>query len=1805
MNIRSFLLLLLGVLIIIFNYIYGNAISGFLSVCITGSIIYYLFQMFFERNILNQVRNANGNPVAMQKAGRLTKRYRAMFNFLLMTALFVSAVICIRNVAMPREDKPYFYNNEYHAISNSSITFSNDLPLYKQDDVMEGGKIVLQNAGKNVTLQSQNYYKPIFVEGKEPGRYQLVNKIYNKKIKNEFGFSNGGTSVKIQIAEKSQWLKKLMGKAGASIYTVSISSNESELFGDQGGTVNETFTFSGPALKKGMSLYNLMFEQEIIQAPSPATMQVLQHLMQEFGNSYLLAANEDESGGYYYFPTKSFIDNGYKLTIENQTVPAAVSNKASIAKDQFFYIGFNNSKEKMMVTSVADSKTASLIFDHPSKYWLSVPQENQVLNHKALAFLTNDFDQVIDGKSKEGFYFHNFGLITDATFEGRLNYIISKPTDPLQVHIQDLKATANATASSSIFTLTSSDPTVQFDFEIKDYSENGFSFSKMLLYAGVVYIAMLMVLIFFPGKDIGRIEAIIFTVIYGLFIVRMIMYWRLATFPPLENISKHELNNTILNFDFNFFVELPIPLTVIWLFLFLGILVVFRVYGEQLKGFFNKITNNFILTNKRSVVQSYGLLMLGILIFNIINNKVLGIEILIRILSIIVPLILYLIFSIISNNHFELNQKWVDTKDRKFIREIKAYFYYFVNNPAFAISMITLAYFAIADRGFAVLFVLFLILKSILLSFLKKSYNSEQSKFWQMIWRPNNFWFYGIVALILYFVVLSVKSLFYYALLYYMWLIGIVLGLVLLFVYFFYKDKKRLLQGTAITFILYLIVVAIPFTRHSMDHFITEEIKHVQYRISILNQPISDLLMQNEYSSFSTRKIIETAENQWFINSYISKEYDSDRTINLRPYNRIGVNYNTQTRDVVLARFVIGEMGNTTMYLILTLCVFPLLIYLISFKFTDDDGQYFKINRHTYPGVIPLILFFTICLFVWLTSTNRFVFFGQDYPFLSLTSKTSMILPLLLLGITLVQRPKAKSSEKVNIQSGFARYVLFIGLVVFFALITVTPHTLTSKNFSVIVDNTQRKIDQELNAILTTVQDSISVSNPKFTYLDMIAALKVSPEFESFLDNEIEDPYTKSIVEEFVNKPYKAFQVHSPLYVQYDDYRYAAMYNQHFYLELTPVENEEVWHGSIAQAPMANNAAVTLTYDNVSTDINVPSFKSDNANNLQIALLPQSWLADESGNIAIIDVNKSNANPTSLSIFKDVKNIFDQRSTSFATTIYSNDLVAVTQVGKRFTLQFEDRSNQYAINKWINGKYRILYPQRPKNMWIHHFARSIKAIYNEQDAYRGRYNISLDFVLNKKVEQMLQQKLAPYLKDKKFKYSVIAADGDGHIHLMQDFVSNRKIIDPNDDYTVYSLKQQQFFFSNIRNERDQWGEANLLNMMLGPGSSIKPLIAGVVTSQVNAGWEHLVLNGVAGDQSHYAGFKMVKPWIKEVQDGGSFDLPSYISKSSNFYQSLFLFLGSYPKESFVKDGKASLANVLTSNARANNSFPSMNFNGANMYFSNYNKGNNNWPRTNYQEEKKKFYFGNENSLIANGMELNANLITKEKNKDNQYAGAYDRVNIIDSASYVLLQKLGSANYLWSMPEESSFLQSLRSPHEIHQNVNIGLKTATLGGYPYQLSAFKMLEMYGSLLTQNRAYRLHLDSRKVKYEPWHVDETWGGNAVYNQFLSANIFKGMSDVISAGTARSLNRPDANYYYYAKTGTINEQGSAVKSSKRLIVAISNKDLTVADNVGKTKVYLLYFMSDRTGSVDYALVNQIVAEAMKSSGFKNYFNN
>lgn len=1816
---------LFAAIIITLNIMFGSLISWFLSITLIVIALYFVLQLNLE-DIVNAVFEKNAErtksePQFGHKLYLFGKKWESILKFSCLTIVFVAAAVCTYFTMNPSGSNPWFLNNEYHGLSNTGIAFDKNLKLTSNstDSNIANGSINITSTGTAQTLTFNHYYQPVVLANKDR-KGSLLNNIFPQNITKNFGFQNNQNTIDLTIEElKPNLFQRVFSddKNGLK-FNIHIRSNNQELLEQYNlnAPFEDQITIESSNLKIGSSLFDLLLNARTFEASQNETYQILEQILMEFGASYILAHYENDQKNYRFFPGIDFFNNNYQFTVDGKTLKPQIKNSATIADEAKFYIGFNNYKKLLYFESVnteayaLQTKTTALIFDYPNTFMLKSPG-NQEVGNKNIRFITNDFDRIITDDLKEGFYFTTYDLKVDKTISGSIDYVSGKPNSALALNITDYNTSnAQQTIVNNKFSLQSKDGAYAFLFQVRDFSANGFSPEKTIFYLGIVFFAFIILTVGFPGKKLQRIEPIILMVILALTTLRFILYWRVATFPPLENISKYELEQTLINFDFNLGFQLPIPLTVIWILLFVLTIIVYRFLTKNKNNFsVLDIFNKNGVTSKKIQIQ-YLFFIGGVFAIHILNSKILHIEILTRILTILVPLIGYIIFAGKSNAlyHYEKMPLKYGGK-KKFLEHIYAYFYYFFKNPTTLITLSTLVFFAICDRGFAILFFLFLLLKNIFLNLLKKPLTGSNVSIKNRMLQPQNYWIFGFIAFALYLCLLSIKPLFYYMLTYKMVIISIILFFIALLLYIILNKKLVNKLSLAIA-LIWTTLAVIPPTHNWIDHQMNDIVKHVQYRASIIYQPIGDLLQQNDYTSFKTRKIIETAENQWFINSYISKPYDQSATINLRAHSRIGVDYPTQTRDVVMARYVISEWGDFSMYLILFLMLAPMIIYLLSFnlQLVTDDNQLQKRDIGSYTGLIPLIILFTLALFVWLTSTNRFVFFGQDFPFLSLTSKLSVLMPLLLFAITLIQVPTPKHSFKVEVKNNALKYALFVTLIAIFALTTVKENELNNENFSIVMETTKKHIDVDLNNILVDIQDSLVANKQKITYTKVIQALQVHPNFDKLKNETIQDAYSKSILTNLIEKPSSAFQLSNPLFMVYTGGRYNAMYNKNLYLELPPIEHRKIWQGSIIESLQSTNSTTALLkYNNETQHVTLPFFVNDPSRNIQFAILPKNWFYDAKENVGLLHVLNATKTSTQVFIYKNMQKNMVQTGTSFVNTINFDDLVTVYNGKQNYALGFQSEGNKFALNKWINGGYKIIYPLKENYFWPYSYANAIREAYSNDSMLVANNYITLDYNLSKNVQETIETfanttKLPQF---QNFNFSVIGADGDGNIRFMNDYVNNRKKLDPNDENTIYNLQRKQFFYSNAKNERDQWGNRNLLNLYLGPGSSIKPLTTGVIASGVNAGWEQLVLNYTNyGELQNFGGLKLRRPWKNDEHYGGNYDIVSFIKHSSNYYQGVMLFLGSYSKEAFAKNNQYNLNNLLTATAGANNSYPVLNYRGQTMYLPNLAGKKGNWPLTD-KNETVKTYFGNENSILANGLEQNVSLKTKDKDKLDGKPTSSDKVNYVDPYLYNILSKKQNTGYLWSFPEESYFLMADRVSDEIQQNFNLGLVTPTLGGYPMRITPYKMAEMYLSMFTQNRNLRLGVVDQKVEKQPWQIDQTWGNG--FHQFMASQVFMGMKQVLNGGTGNAISDLKGkypNYHFYAKTGTINEQQSGRYSSRRLVIMITNKDLTQTENVGKSKVYALYFVTDNSKNFDWAMVKSIVDQTIRSKSFEYYFN-
>lgn len=730
----------------------------------------------------------------------------------------------------------------------------------------------------------------------------------------------------------------------------------------------------------------------------------------------------------------------------------------------------------------------------------------------------------------------------------------------------------------------------------------------------------------------------------------------------------------------------------------------------------------------------------------------------------------------------------------------------------------------------------------------------------------------------------------------------------------------------------------------------------------------------------------------------------------------------------------------------------------------------------------------------------------------------------------------------------------------------------------------------------------------------ILSVLTESDEFKALYDTS--DVYSRSIFDILRKNPALTLRQDSPIYIRFDSDRYQSVYNEHLYLELPPYEDKTTWKGNLYQESADSTVYPVLRIHNRTiTPDRFPFFASSDGGTLKVAVLPAVWFAETNEPIVLLNLQNSvKRKTTTIDIISSQKGeVLNQDISGFVNRFDIDELAQVSEDTRNFLVSFS-KNNAHAFMRsyWVNGKQRMVYPMGEKFFWPYNYTNALKTAYTTDSLLRADAQISLDYVLNKRVGDTVLYSQNKLRRVRNFKFAVIAADGDGKIRLMQDYVKNREIIDPNNALAIEKLNQEYFFFSNNKKERDQWGNTNLLHLAYGPGSSIKPLVFASIASQLNLGWENLFLQAPQADAfsiqegnskasaNQYAGylFPKQKGWIDEHGERlGSIKPVQYLQTSSNFYHSILMFLGSYHRQDFKKNNQYRLENVLSAKLNdPKNKFPALEVSGISYRLKSF--GEKAWPRSSPDEST---YFGNEKSLLAVGIDKNLGLIVEDIDKTDRSIKGKGRVDFADSIAFRKLRGKQVGGFLWSFPEQSYFIQAERKHPNALTNFFNGLKNPTLGGSPYSVTPLKMTEMFGKMISQNKDYSLHLDQRSLAQSPWKIDSTWQRG--FPNFMRNNVLKGMEQVlVGTGTAAQMFggvSTHNGYFCYAKTGTIKE--GKQNDSKRLALVISKNDL-LQDATQANKFYVVYFTANEAENQDWGLYRAIINQIMASKSFKKY---
>ena len=504
--------------------------------------------------------------------------------------------------------------------------------------------------------------------------------------------------------------------------------------------------------------------------------------------------------------------------------------------------------------------------------------------------------------------------------------------------------------------------------------------------------------------------------------------------------------------------------------------------------------------------------------------------------------------------------------------------------------------------------------------------------------------------------------------------------------------------------------------------------------------------------------------------------------------------------------------------------------------------------------------------------------------------------------------------------------------------------------------------------------------------------------------------------------------------------------------------------------------------------------------------------------------------------------------------------------------------------------------------------------------------------------------------------SVFVGNSDGEILAMSDYNANPIFrVDPNDQRRIAHMRWHSSLFSDFSDDRGLNGNFNLMPLMIGPGSSLKPITFAATASTVDEDWNNFRLMGSLGGASIEDGYYVTNKYAgkdfntKNPKDrfrsissdeppfNGECDVAFYLYKSSNFFNSVMAYLGSY--------SEASLQGGVFTDAHAN--------------FSQY--GTAEFPIVRNHGRLQRF----SHVFDARGADAEPILMKRysdlfgvysqspsslKKDKRNAFMRDYMNSNTLDPAlratslhAFALREKdPNKRRYMqpgegWALPEPSFIDFPMRAdPTEISYSQQI--KTLTLGMRRIvSVSPLKMGEMFSRVFLLDRNFHFTLSGERRPSRVDFLTPAYSSVGDYLGMLQGNrsFYQGLhrctmvagNEVVDGqtmnykknGTASYLSnvrRPD-NLHFYAKTGTIDNMD--LNQSNLLAVVITNGDMRKAkinDNQlvidgHPLKFYVVYIFMDKTLGSKFPIAktkkiplqNGAVQRVVNSQRFRKFF--
>lgn len=1739
------------------------------------------------------------------------------WQYVVFAGLGLAAALTLRSYLSPPER--LLPNTSRHVLEHLGFSFRDELTLVNDrrptDALWDArrGQLRLRAGAEGFRLEGEEFGEPIFTENE--GSFVLANPAFSRSV---------GQSLTLRLND-TLTLRLLTRAADAEGRPYAVEWNVRGRKPDV-----HPLTLRQP-LAVGMSLGGLLARTEAT-LPVPASSAAALDSAWLLRSRFVPGEKPAPDAPLTLFAPPSLWAGVQAVAVDDQPQkrPGATRFSVLLQPGQRFFFGLWGGRNREYELGHGPGGEAEWRLRFPERHYL----KRGVRAGESL-FLTSSPQEVTRNEQLAGYYFPWFRRDDNRHHvAANLSYGEGPARQALRLHLlgldqNDLAPNArNTFAPGDTLRLTTARPTaarVRWLFRVADLgTENPLGAGHLMGFTLLLTALILFTVYLNPGGALSPTEALSYLLLLALLTVRSVLLWRVSTFLPTDDVTARE---------FAFLRGLGLRSfgwSAVGAVLFFVLVGAWKWKGSAMAAGLAR------WTKKHSEgLSPKSLLWLGLYGgAGAVKEASAVVEELERFGAVLLPVAAY--FFIEGWSLYQLHRAGKLAPGYRGYRLLTA-----LN------ALVCLGYLALSDAGFGVVFGIGLLLVALVrqLTFPDHQQGSLRGKLARFVLTLGGL-FVGLTAL-----AYLMAGVFEYT----TWVVGAVGAGLLASAWVLRKravafGEKTWLKPGLLAGMLALAGVAVLLLTNPLTALVQSK-KHMKYRAEVLIRSADEVMAREafRFGRGDDAKLLEAAQNQWIIQYFYEKgRFRFGEYFRLVPHFKKGSTYLTQISDLVTTRYLIGEH---TEAVVVGLLVLMLLLLASALGHRNPFNWAAKLR------VQVLCLLFAVGFFIWLAATNRTVFLGQDFPLLSLNSKLTVFFTYgLLLAVVLLGERAARVTDAPEYRlrrtfnpAGTAAFAWVAGLVLALGVGLVwifEPYNANVRSFN--LDGTARQLDSALDGL-----------NPEFREFQRTHRAPSLPALVAAFDRFMAKKGPPALAGQppFVRSAYGAFR-EKLVYENHPDQlihlrrnaegHYEFAVNRLFYNVYSPDAFNEVWQGHVlaAKGPQelhlrnrgtgralplpAEVARPRLAASLASAGLTDSTWNQ----NLRLTAVPPGWTADSLPLLLVSRTSGEQAQTQAQFLVKSGPRLLRSRDSEWAVTVRPGDVVQVQPEGGRapVTLQFSRLDDRYlAKNVWLNGQPRFFYPLREKFLWAYHFANLVKSDFDRRPDQRHR---TLRLTLDADLTTAVYDQAAEFFRetvwrgpDRHFEadraFNLVVLDGEGRIRGLCDFKKGDPVrLDPNRLTDYRDLLTDLYLNARQRDERLLFGNRCLLRMDNGPASTFKPILYSAVTSQVNFGWSGLQFEqpneatlGAISTLEHGGrsfsrfGGRRVKFELEAGMNLKTHDNLTYLSESTNSYNSLIVFLGSLDRPQMLGTlrhlrGASAAGSFL---ARGLAPDPAVNF----PVFQ--------YASQPYHIARFPDSWSNRNSLLAEGLWQNFSLpVVREHLRGPEGRNLQNPALGLDDAFFA---QSTSSYRAWSFPEPSHLLLVDRDVDLFNAIVQVAR-----GAYPVNVTPLKMAEMAGTLFSFNQRYRASLfEQRPGAWRPFAADRTWPDAAALSRFYAESVFAGMHEAVQTGTAENLLRPlrekwAGRYHFYAKTGTISggrfrdASGRLVrdKRDKHLMLVISRNplhnrpDLT-PEALRRNRFYVLYFSfynqsNDASWGTAANWLPRLVETVMTSPTFKSY---